>query len=141
MGITPRDKEPPMRIGICMLAVVTASLALPASAHDLTMDECMEGSDFIMHAAQSRDMGLSREEFISRMQGDILAIQSIPPELRWFVQDADDEALLMSHAEGVFDAPQAPQVHQSHFLETCFARIAQQTQAREAVRAAQVEGR
>jgi hypothetical protein len=123
-----------------MLAVVTtAGLALPAAAHELTMDECLEGSEFIMHAAQSRDMGLSREEFIGRMQGDLLAIQSFPPELRWFVQDADDEALLVAHAEGVFDMPQPPQAHQSHFLSTCVTRMGDQSRTREALRAAEAD--
>jgi hypothetical protein len=127
-----------MQSGSWKLAVlITAGLALPAAAHDLTMDECVEGSEFIMHAAQSRDMGTSRDEFIGRMQGDLLAIQSFPPELRWFVQDADDEALLVAHAEGVFDTPQEPQAHQSQFLDTCVTRMGQQSRAREAVRAAE----
>ena len=130
-----------MRTGMCLVAVVATGLALPAGSHDLTFNECVEGSDFIMHAAQSRDYGLSREEFISRMQGDLLAIQSVPPELRWFVQDEEDEALLVAHAERVFDEPQAPHVHQADFLDSCAARMSQQSQAREAVRAAQAEDR
>jgi hypothetical protein len=131
-----------MRTGICVLAAaVTAGLGLPAGAHELTFNECVEGSDFIMHAAQSRDYGLSREAFITRMQGDLLAIQSVPRELRWFVQDEEDEALLVAHAERVFDAPQAPHVHQADFLDSCAARMSQQSQAREAVRAARAEDR
>jgi len=126
-----------MRTGICVLAaVVTTGFALPASAHDLTFNECVEGSDFIMHAAQSRDYGLSRDEFIGRMQGDLLAIQSVPRELRWFVQDEEDEALLVAHAERVFDAPQEPQVHQTEFLNQCMERIALQSEKRDPVKAA-----
>ena len=128
-----------MRTGILMLAVVTTGLALPAGAHDLSLNECVEGSDFIMHAAQSRDYGLSRDEFIGRMQGDLLAIQSFPRELRWFVQDEEDEALLVAHAERVFDAPQAPQAHQTDFLDSCVALIGEQSRAREAMRAADAQ--
>jgi hypothetical protein len=128
-----------MRTRFWMLAVVTTGLALPAGAHELTFNECVEGSDFIKHAAQSRDYGLSREEFIGRMQGDLLAIQSFPRELRWFVQDEEDEALLVAHAERVFDAPQDPGAHQTDFLDTCFARISAQSQAREAMRAAEAQ--
>jgi hypothetical protein len=124
---------------MCLVAVVATGLALPAGSHDLTFNECVEGSDFIMHAAQSRDYGLSREEFITRMQGDLLAIQSVPRELRWFVQDEDDEALLVAHAERVFDAPQTPQAHQAEFLDNCFARIAEQAGSREPVRAAEAQ--
>jgi hypothetical protein len=128
-----------MRIGTWMLAVVTTTgLALPASAHDLTINECVEGSDFILHAAQSRDMGLSREEFITRMQGDLLAIQSVPRELRWFVQDEEDEAFLVAHAERVFDKPEDPTAHRSHFLNTCFDLIGEHGPARDALLAADV---
>jgi hypothetical protein len=131
-----------MRTGICVLAAaVAASLALPAGAHELTFNECVEGSDFIMHAAQSRDYGLTREEFITRMQGDLIAIQSVPPELRWFVQDAEDEALLVAHAERVFDQPREPHVHQADFLDSCSARLSEQSRAREAVRAANAQTR
>jgi hypothetical protein len=129
-----------MRIGTWMLAVVTTTgLALPASAHDLTINECVEGSDFILHAAQSRDMGLSREEFITRMQGDLLAIQSVPRELRWFVQDEEDEAFLVAHAERVFDTPQEPDEHQSHFLSSCFDLIGYSGPGRDALRAAEAD--
>jgi hypothetical protein len=128
-----------MRTGIWMLAVVTTGLALPAGAHDLTFNECVEGSDFIMHAAQSRDYGLSRDEFIGRMQGDLLAIRSFPAELRWFVQDQEDETFLVAHAERVFDAPREPAAHQTEFLDTCFARITAQSQARDTLRAADAQ--
>lgn len=130
-----------MRTKIWMLAVVTAGLALPVAAHDLSFNECVEGSDFILHAAQSRDAGMSRDDFINRMHGDIALIQAYPPELRWFVQDEDDEVLLVSHAEKVFDAPRTPDTHQTEFLAQCTARMAEQGKAREALRAAEAESR
>ena len=118
-----------MRPGVCVLAIAVAGLAATANAHDLTLSECVEGSEFIMHAAMARDNGMSRNDFIGRMQGDILAIQSMPKELRWFVQDLDDEALLVGHAERVYDAPGTPQAHQSEFMRVCLAQRERQTRA------------
>jgi len=92
-------------------------------AHELTSSECREGGDFIKHAAMSRDYGVSREMFLDRMQSDLAMIQAFPPHLRWFVQDPDDEELLSGAARLVFDAPRAPESHQSAFLEACLARV------------------
>jgi hypothetical protein len=116
-----------MRAKLWVVAAVMGGLALPASAHDLTMNECLEGSDFIKNAALSRDYGISREAFLGRMESDLLAIQAFPPELRWFVQDQDDETLLVSFAQLVFDTPKAPESHQSDFLTACVERIALQS--------------
>jgi hypothetical protein len=105
------------------LAAVLGGLACAAAAHELTFNECLEGSDFIMHAAMSRDNGISREVFIERMQSDFGAIRAFPPDLRWFAQDADDEALLMEAAQLVFDSPHEPESHQSEFLQFCMERV------------------
>lgn len=92
-------------------------------SHELSVEECLEGGDFIKHAAMSRDYGTPRDQFISKVQGDLLLIQSFPPELRWFVQDMDDEVLLVSAAERVFDQPVDPEVHRDAFLQSCFGRV------------------
>lgn len=113
-----------MRAKLWTLAVMMAGLALPARAHDLTLQECIEGSDFIRNAALSRDYGIAREDFIGRMEHDIVAIQVFPPELRWFVQDDDDATLLIGYAQLVFDDPKQPDTHQADFLQACVARIA-----------------
>jgi hypothetical protein len=105
------------------LAAVVCALADAAAAHDLTLDECLEGSDFIKHAAMSRDYGLTREAFLDRMEGDLLVIQQFPPQLRWFVQDPDDETLLTQAAKTVFDSPREPESHQSDFLAACVERV------------------
>jgi hypothetical protein len=76
-----------------------------------------------MHAAQARDYGLSRDDFLGRMEHDIQAIKAFPPALRWFVQDQDDEALLVGYARLVFDDPKAPDSHQSDFLQACSERV------------------
>ena len=117
-------------IGICGSAGLLA-LALTGSvaAHDLSAVECREGSEFIEHAAMSRDYGLSRDDFLRRMQEDLQAIQAFPPALRWFVQDAADEELLVSAAQRVFDEPRAPLDHRSEFLQACSERLAAQRNA------------
>jgi len=106
------------------IALAWGMACLPnAGAHDLSVTECQEGRDFIRNAALSRDQGLSREEFIGRMQGDLELIKAFPPDLRWFVQDTDDEHLLVGAAEKVFDAPDDPERHGDEFLTSCFASI------------------
>ena len=120
-----------MRAKLCILAAAMAGLAGSAGAHQLSVTECVEGSEFIMHAAMSRDNGQSRDDFIGRIQSDIMLIRSVPRELRWFVQDQDDEALLVGHAERVFDAPQSPQMHQTEFMQVCMARREQQARTEE----------
>ena len=117
-------------IGICGSAGLLA-LALTGSvaAHVLSAVECREGSEFIEHAAMSRDYGLSRDDSLRRMQEDLQAIQAFPPALRWFVQDAADEELLVSAAQRVFDEPRAPLDHRSEFLQACSERLAAQRNA------------
>ena len=112
------------------LVAVLGGLPCVVAAHDLTLDECLEGSDFIMHAAMSRENGMTREAFLDRMESDIHLIQAFPPELRWFVQDQDDAELLTSAARLVFDSPREPQSHQSEFLAACTARVGSSTDAR-----------
>jgi len=109
------------------LAAAIGGLSCAASAHDLTLAECAEGGDFIMHAAMSRENGMTREAFLERMESDIRLIQAFPPQLRWFVQDEDDEELLTSAARLVFDSPREPESHQSEFLAACAARVSAST--------------
>ena len=115
------------------LTLVAVLGGLPCvAAHDLTLDECLEGSDFIMHAAMSRENGMTREAFLERMESDIRLIQAFPPQLRWFVQDEDDEQLLTWAARLVFDSPREPESHQSEFLAACTARVSAAADARAA---------
>ncbi|MEO8628701.1 MAG: hypothetical protein ABI612_11455 [Betaproteobacteria bacterium] len=107
-----------------LLAIVVAGSTSLCAAHELTQDECVEGGDFIKNAALSRDYGITRDAFIDRMDADVRLIQTFPPELRWFVQDEDDEAFLTDAAKLVFDTPAKPESHRSQFLEACLARAA-----------------
>lgn len=110
------------------LTIILLGFAAPLCAHDLTFDECIEGSEFILHAAMSRDGGISREEFVGRVQSDLDAIRGFPAELRWFAQNEADERFLLSASEEVFDSPRTPQRHQSDFLQACIGKMS--TEAR-----------
>lgn len=105
------------------LRVPAGALALAIAgytfAHPLTLDECTEGGEFIRNAALSRDYGMSRAQFMGRLSDDIAMIQAFPPELRWFVQDENDEALLRGAAARVFDAPLKPEQHEAAFINEC----------------------
>lgn len=83
------------------------------------MDECIEGGQFIRNAALSRDNGITRDYFMSRLYADFEAIRVFPPDLRWFVRNEQDEALLTRAVEKVFDAPQAPRRHEIEFVDEC----------------------
>lgn len=129
-----------MKMQTWLAALAAAQFAMPLAAHDLTVDECVEAGQFIMHAAMSRDAGTTREEFVGKMREDLFVILAYPPELRWFVQDEADEELLVAHAERVFDQPVTPESHESDFLQACFNRLGDQARLRdERVRAAQAE--
>lgn len=104
-----------------------ASLPQPASALTVSLEECAEGADFIRNAARSRDNGLRADAFLRRLEDDLLAIRSVPPALRWFARDADDEALLRGAAISVFADPRSADAHHLDFLSTCRAVVAAST--------------
>jgi len=99
-----------------------AVVATPAPAHPLSLQECFEGGDFIAHAAQARDNGMTKTAFNDKLLADIYLIQAFPRELRWFVQDPDDAEFLVAEATQVFDRPQPPEAHRTQFLARCFDR-------------------
>ncbi len=107
-------------LGVLLLTISSASYS-----HNLTIEECLEGSTFIRNAALLRDSGRpegNKNEFITQMEQDIEKIQAYPPELRWFVQDEDDGEFLLSQAKLVWDNPQPPQNHEQEFLNACMNR-------------------
>src|ERR1700687_6409165 len=57
--------------------------AMPSIAGRPTMEECLEGSDFIRNAALSRAAGGAGDTFLERMSGDFLGIRAFPAALRW----------------------------------------------------------
>ena len=106
-------------------ACVAVLLPLPAAALTVTAEECAEGADFIRNAAYSRDNGLRADAYLRRMDDDLAMIRAVPPALRWFVRDDDDEALLRQAAVSVFVAPRDPREHHREFLATCRATVAE----------------
>lgn len=102
---------------ICGLAAAAACASVP------TVNECLEGADFIANAALARDNGVSREVFLGRLEDDLLLIHAFPPELRWFAKDVDDERFLHASVAVVFDDPAAPDDHRARFLHACFERL------------------
>jgi hypothetical protein len=103
---------------------VVAMFAANALAQDVALqphplEECREGGDFIRNAAMSRDNGIARDFFMSRLADDLLVIRSFPPQLRWFARNEYDEALLTNAAASVFDAPKSPRRHEIEFVDEC----------------------
>ncbi|HVS55710.1 MAG TPA: hypothetical protein VHJ55_05585 [Casimicrobiaceae bacterium] len=97
--------------------------AMPSIAGRPTMEECLEGSDFIRNAALSRDAGVAADTFLDRMNEDFLVIRAFPAELRWFVHDAGDEMFLAKEARFVFEQPSSPDDQSAHFLHVCVDRM------------------
>ncbi|MGQ0579517.1 MAG: hypothetical protein ACT4PQ_11490 [Betaproteobacteria bacterium] len=106
------------------LFALTSIWVAQAAAHPLTLAECAEGGEFIRNAALARDAGASREFFVSKLEEDLLLIQAFPPQLRWFVQDAVDEAFLSRRVEKVFDMPLKPEQHEAAFISDCIQTTA-----------------
>ncbi len=109
-------------IVLALLMVATAAATSGAAAHALSTQECLEGGDFIAHAAESRDNGMTKTVFIDNLVADIRLIQAFPPGLRWFVVDPDDAEFLHAESSRVFDVPEMAEAHRAQFLSRCFDR-------------------
>ena len=87
-----------MRVALIITSIVATigsnALAEDAAVRSHPIEECLEAGEFIRNAALSRDNGISREYFMSRLSEDLMAIRAFPPQLRWFVRNELDEALL-----------------------------------------------
>jgi len=106
-----------------ILAAAAILAANAAQAHPLSLEECAEGGDFIKNAALARDEGMQERQFVAQFQADVQALQRLPAELRWFVQDKDDEVFLLSAVEDVFRKPKPATVHQAQFALACMRSI------------------
>lgn len=106
-----------------LLAVLLFQFAGLAPAHRPSVQECREAADFIRNAALSRENGMARGIFFTRLQDDLMSLRSHPPALRWFAQDEDDEAFLLAQTRHVFDAPILPDEHAAQALRSCLARL------------------
>jgi predicted GNAT superfamily acetyltransferase len=108
---------------MAVLAAAAVLAANAAEAHALSLEECSEGSDFIKNAALARDEGMQERQFVAQFQADVQALQRLPAELRWFVQDKDDEVFLLSAVQDVFRRPKPATVHQAQFALACMRSI------------------
>jgi hypothetical protein len=108
---------------MAVLAAAAMLAANAAEAHALSLEECSEGSDFIKNAALARDEGMQERQFVAQFQADVQALQRLPAELRWFVQDKDDEVFLLSAVQEVFRKPKPATVHQAQFALACMRSI------------------
>ena len=116
-----RIRMPGFMKGLALLSALSAAVA-GAGAHELSARECMEGADYIRNAALSRDGGMTEAAFMDVFERDMQLIARVPPSLRWFVQDDEDEALLRAALDEVFSRPQAPQQHALDFARACVPR-------------------
>jgi len=99
-------------------------LAAPwAQGHAPTMSECSEASDFIRNAALARDEGMQESQFVAQFHADVQALQRLPAELRWFVQDKEDEVFLLAAVTDVFRRPKPASAHQAQFAAACARRM------------------
>jgi len=117
----------PLRFARCVVATCLMAVALVAAGHayvaHLSMQDCVEGSDFVANAARARDNGMSREAFIERLEADLAAIRSLPPALRWYVRGEDDERLLRESVRRVYERPLPPERHRNAFLVHCLDHV------------------
>ena len=104
-----------------LLAIAALLAAGPVSA--TSVEECGEAAVFIGNAARARDAGMTRDDFLARMQSDFRVIRAFPKELRWFAESEDDERFLLEAAREVFDHPLAPEAHAARFVRACVSRV------------------
>ncbi|MBI1892142.1 MAG: hypothetical protein HYS18_15970 [Burkholderiales bacterium] len=93
-----------------------------SSAHEFSIQECVEGSDFIKNTALARDRGINGAAFLSKIRDDIEVIQAFPAQLRWFIQDDEDASFLLDAATAVFQDPKAARLHQRDFFVSCLSK-------------------
>ncbi|HEU0200741.1 MAG TPA: hypothetical protein VFR86_09920 [Burkholderiaceae bacterium] len=104
-------------LGPSLLALLFA--AGPAQAIEVDAGECREASQFIGNAALSRDNGMSKANFVGRLDEDLVILESIPPESRWFAHGEAEARFLRDAVLEVFDAPRLPVEHARDFLANC----------------------
>lgn len=105
--------------GLLLSTALLCGSITPAVASRHTPAECREGGEFIRNATISRDNGLPRDAFFNHLIADLSMIRSLPEDLRWFARDEADEALLLRHAERVYDFTLAPKDNEAAFIADC----------------------
>ena len=117
------DRARPAAIALAIAAFLGVALPVSAGAVTVTPQDCREGAEFIGNAARSRDNGMPAARFVARLDEDLVLIQSVAPQLRWFARDEDDARFLRSAVLRVFEEPVLPELHGEAFLGECMALV------------------
>lgn len=99
------------------LGVASASDFLP------TARECHEASDFIEHAAMSRDNGYSKKFLLGRFDDDMMVLRGMDPQKRWFVRSKGATQFLRQALVDVFAVKRKPGDQAGIFLRSCMAHV------------------
>lgn len=111
------------QVKVLAAAVLMGLVLGGANASVHTQEECSEGAQMMFNTASGRDIeSVRRDDFLMQMQADFMYLRSLPPSVRWFVQDEQDERLLYGHAQRIWSAPQKPAEHAQAFLQACMAQ-------------------
>lgn len=84
-----------------------------------TIKECWEGSQFIMHAAQSRDNGYSSAKFKMQLEADFRILRRLPLASRWFIYTPEDEKFVRAWVNEAYDKKRNPEELAQEFLVRC----------------------
>ncbi len=108
-----------------VLLALCAGLPYAASARNFlpTAKECHEASEFIEHAAMSRDNGYSKEKLVGQFDEDIMVLSGMDPEKRWFVRSPGATQFLRQALTDVFSIKRKPKDHGSTFLRSCMMHV------------------
>jgi hypothetical protein len=104
---------------LASLFATSLCAAVSATALEVAVAECKEGADFIRNAALARENGMSKEQFVMRLDEDLQMIQAVPVELRWFAHSEDEARFLRDAVQSVYDAPLSPAAHGLAFAKAC----------------------
>lgn len=121
--------------GFLVAAALTLWPARSAHAHGRSDHECTEAAEMIGHFADARDAhsldeskGVGKEEALSQYDAGWEVVKTFPPELRWFLEDDDDNNLLRAGVEKVFDHPElTPEMLNTEFKAGCIQRAKHST--------------
>jgi galactokinase len=118
-------KERDMQSVRMAVLVLCSSFPLATCAGDFlpTRQECHEASDFIEHAAMSRDNGYSKAVLVRRFDDDITVLSGMDPQKRWFVRSPGATRFLRDALVEVFTLRRKPKEQAMVFFRSCMAHV------------------
>ncbi len=110
-----------MRVWSICILILWIGISTSSFAQDFlpTVRECHEGSDFIEHAAMSRDNGYSKKKIVGLFDDNVTVLSGMDPEKRWFVRSPGATRFLREALLRVFDIPRKPKDAATVFLRSC----------------------